>query len=187
MAHDILIVDDEADIRMLIAGVLKDEGYATREAGDSAEALAAIQARQPTLVILDIWLQGSKLDGLELLDRIKKAHPDLPVIIISGHGNIETAVAAIKRGAYDYIEKPFKADRLVLVVLRALEASKLQRENRELRERSVVSFEMIGNSAAINQLRTALDRVAPTNSRVLIRGAAGSGKELCAQIGRAHV
>jgi two-component system nitrogen regulation response regulator NtrX len=133
-------------------------------------------------VILDIWLQGSKLDGLDLLDRIKKAHPDLPVVIISGHGNIETAVAAIKRGAYDYIEKPFKADRLVLIATRALEASRLKRENRELRERSTYSFEMIGRSSSINQLRQAIDKVAPTNSRVLITGPSGSGKELAARV-----
>ena len=133
MASDILIVDDEADIRELISGILEDEGHGTRLAKDSDETLAAIEERRPSLVILYIWLQGSKLDGLELLDRIKRAHPDLAVVIISGHGNIETAVAAIKRGAYDYIEKPFKADRLVLIVARALEASKLNRENRELR------------------------------------------------------
>jgi two-component system, NtrC family, nitrogen regulation response regulator NtrX len=182
MASDILIVDDEADIREMVAGFLQDDGHRTRLARDSDEALKAIEERRPQLVILDIWLQGSRLDGLEVLNIAKKAHPDLPVIIISGHGNIETAVTAIKRGAYDYIEKPFKADRLLLVTMRALEASKLHREVRELRERSVVSFEMIGNSAAINQLRAALDRVAPTNSRVLIRGAAGSGKELCARV-----
>ena len=171
MASDILIVDDEADIREMVAGILQDDGHRTRLARDSDEALKAIEERRPQLVILDIWLQGSRLDGLEVLNIIKKAHPDLPVVIISGHGNIETAVTAIKRGAYDYIEKPFKADRLLLVTLRALEASKLQREVRELRERSVVSFEMIGKSTAINQLRASIERVAPTNSRVLIRGA----------------
>jgi len=182
MASDILIVDDEADIRELIGGILEDEGHSTRLAKDSDETLKAIEERRPSLVILDIWLQGSKLDGLELLDRIKKAHPDLPVIIISGHGNIETAVAAIKRGAYDYIEKPFKADRLVLITARALEASRLKRENRELRERSSYSFEMIGRSVAINQLRQAIDKVAPTNSRVLITGPSGCGKELAARV-----
>jgi two-component system, NtrC family, nitrogen regulation response regulator NtrX len=182
MASDILIVDDEADIREMIAGVLEDDGHRTRVARDSDEALKSIEERRPQLVVLDIWLQGSRLDGLEVLHVIKKAHPDLPVVIISGHGNIETAVTAIKRGAYDYIEKPFKADRLLLVTLRALEASKLQREVRELRERSVVSFEMMGHSTAINQLRAAIERVAPTNSRVLIRGSAGSGKELCARV-----
>ena len=182
MASDILVVDDEADIRELISGILEDEGHRTRTAKDSDETLAAIEERRPSLVILDIWLQGSKLDGLDLLDRIKKAHPDLPVVIISGHGNIETAVAAIKRGAYDYIEKPFKADRLVLIATRALEASRLKRENRELRERSTYSFEMIGRSSSINQLRQAIDKVAPTNSRVLITGPSGSGKELAARV-----
>jgi two-component system, NtrC family, nitrogen regulation response regulator NtrX len=182
MASDILIVDDEADIREMVAGILQDDGHRTRLARDSDEALKAVEERRPQLVILDIWLQGSRLDGLEVLNIIKKAHPDLPVVIISGHGNIETAVTAIKRGAYDYIEKPFKADRLILVTLRALEASKLQREVRELRERSVVSFDMIGKSPAMNQLRGSLERVAPTNSRVLIRGGAGSGKELVARV-----
>src|SRR5215469_5412701 len=182
MAADILIVDDEADIREMVAGFLQDDGHRTRLARDSDEALKAVEERRPQLIILDIWLQGSRLDGLEVLNIIKKTHPDLPVVIISGHGNIETAVTAIKRGAYDYIEKPFKADRLLLVTLRALEASKLQREVRELRERSVVSFDMIGKSPAMNQLRAALDRVAPTNSRVLIRGSAGSGKELVARV-----
>ncbi|HWM32237.1 MAG TPA: sigma-54 dependent transcriptional regulator [Methyloceanibacter sp.] len=182
MASDILIVDDEADIRELISGILEDEGHGTRMAKDSDETLKAIEDRRPSLVILDIWLQGSKLDGLELLDRVKKVHPDLPVIIISGHGNIETAVAAIKRGAYDYIEKPFKADRLMLITARALEASRLRRENRELRERSTYSSDMIGHSIAINQLRQAIDKVAPTNSRVLITGPSGCGKELAARV-----
>jgi len=182
MAADILIVDDEADIRDLIAGILEDEGHATRLARDSDEALRAIEERRPQLVILDIWLQGSRLDGLEVLTIIKKAYPELPVVIISGHGNIETAVTAIRRGAYDYIEKPFKADRLILVTLRALEASQLKREVRELRERSTVSVEMIGKSVAMNQLRGQVDRVAPTNSRILIRGASGTGKELAARM-----
>jgi two-component system nitrogen regulation response regulator NtrX len=182
MASDILIVDDEADIRELIGGILEDEGHATRLAKDSDQTLQLIEERRPSLVILDIWLQGSKLDGLELLDCVKKANPDLPVIIISGHGNIETAVAAIQRGAYDYIEKPFKVDRLVLITTRALEASRLRRENRELRERSTYSFEMIGRSAAMGQLRQAIERVAPTNSRVLITGPSGCGKELAARV-----
>lgn len=181
MAADILIVDDEPDIRELIAGILEDEGHSARRAKDSEEALRAVEERRPSLVVLDIWLQGSPIDGLEVLVRMKKLHPDLPVVIISGHGNIETAVAAIKRGAYDYVEKPFKADRLVLVTQRALEASKLRRENEELRARSTQSFEMIGKSAAINQLRQAIDRVAPTNSRVLITGPSGCGKELAAR------
>jgi len=182
MAADILIVDDEADIRDLISGILEDEGHRCRLARDSDEALTAIEARRPQLVILDIWLQGSRHDGLEVLSLIKKQHPELPVVIISGHGNIETAVTAIKRGAYDYIEKPFKADRLLLVTLRALERSQLRREVRELKERSIVSTEMIGKSSVINQLRGQLDRVAPTNSRILIRGASGAGKELAARV-----
>ena len=182
MAADILIVDDEADIRDVVSGILEDEGHRTRMARDSDEALRAIEERRPNLIILDIWLQGSRLDGLEVLSAVKRAHPDLPVVIISGHGNIETAVTAIKRGAYDYIEKPFKADRLILVTLRALEASQLKREVKQLRERSTISAEMIGKSAAINHLRSAIDRVAPTNSRILIRGASGSGKELAARV-----
>lgn len=182
MASDILIVDDEADIRELIAGILEDEGHGTRLAKDSDEALAAVELRRPSLVVLDIWLQGSRLDGLEVLDRIQEAHPEVPVVIISGHGNIETAVAAIQRGAYDYIEKPFKADRLVLIAQRALEASKLRRENRELRERSMQSSVMIGASSAIHHLRQAIEKVAPTNSRVMISGPHGSGKELAARV-----
>lgn len=182
MAADILVVDDETDIRDLIAGILEDEGHRTRLARDSDEALKAIEDRRPHLVILDIWLQGSRLDGLEVLSVMKRAYPDLPVVIISGHGNIETAVTAIKRGAYDYIEKPFKSDRLVLVTLRALEASQLKREVKELKERSVVSADMIGKSPAINQLRNQIDRVAPTNSRILIRGSSGTGKELAARV-----
>ena len=182
MASDILIVDDETDIRELISGILEDEGHDTRLAKDSTEALNEIEERRPSLIILDIWLQGSDLDGLELLDRIKKSHPELSIVIISGHGNIETAVAAIKRGAYDYIEKPFKADRLVLVTTRALEASALKRENRQLKERSTQSAEMIGKSSAMNHLRQAIDKVAPTNSRVLISGPSGSGKELVARV-----
>jgi two-component system nitrogen regulation response regulator NtrX len=182
MAADILIVDDEADIRELIGGILEDEGYEARLAADSDSALAAIADRKPSMVVLDIWLQGSRLDGLELLEVIKERHVDLPVVIISGHGNIETAVSAIKRGAYDYIEKPFKADRLVLVVGRALENSRLRRENEELRGRTGAESELIGNSAAMRQLRATLKKVAPTNSRVLIIGAMGSGKELTARV-----
>jgi two-component system, NtrC family, nitrogen regulation response regulator NtrX len=182
MASDILIVDDEADIRELVSGILEDEGYQTRLAKDSDEALAAVEERRPSLVILDIWLQGSKLDGLDVLARMKKQHPELQVVIISGHGNIETAVTAIKRGAYDYIEKPFKADRLVVVAARALETSRLRREIRELKERGPFSSELIGKSAAINALRHAIEKVAPTNSRVLISGPSGSGKELAARV-----
>ena len=181
MAYDILIVDDEADIRDLIAGILDDEGYKTRTAGDSDSALAAIQERRPSMVVLDIWLQGSRLDGLELLDAIKAQDPDLPVVIISGHGNVETAVSAIKRGAYDYIEKPFKADRLVLITERALEATSLKREIKQLRQRSGDAPELLGASSAMNNLRHMIERVAPTNSRVLIIGPSGAGKELTAR------
>ena len=182
MPSDILIVDDEADIRELIAGFMDDEGHETRVARDSDEAIQAIEDRRPSLVILDIWLQGSRHDGLEVLSIIKNQHPDMPIVIISGHGNIETAVTAIKRGAYDYIEKPFKADRLLLICERALEASKLRRENRELRERAHQSFEMVGKSTIMNTLRTSIEKVAPTNSRVMIKGPSGCGKELAARI-----
>lgn len=182
MATDILIVDDEADIRDLIAGVLDDEGYETRLASDSDTALAAIERRQPSLLVLDIWLQGSRLDGLQVLEEVKKHHPDLPVIIISGHGNVETAVSAIKMGAYDFIEKPFKSDRLLLIVQRALENAKLRRENTELRMKSGASAELIGKSAAIAQVRQVIERVAPTNSRVMISGAPGAGKEVVARL-----
>ncbi len=182
MAHDILIVDDESDNRILMSGVLADEEFETREAADSTSALAAIRSRRPSLVILDIWLQGSELDGIELLDVIKKEHPTVPVVMISGHGTIETAVAAIKKGAYDFIEKPFKADRLLLVVERAIEAARLRRENEELRLRVGAEAELIGQSSAINQLRQMVERVAPTGSRVLITGPAGAGKEVVARM-----
>jgi len=182
MAHDILIVDDEADIRMLIAGILNDEGMKTREAGNADQALAQLKARRPSLVILDIWLQGSRLDGLELLPELRKDHPDLPIVMISGHGTIETAVAAIKLGAYDFIEKPFKSDRLLLLVERAIEAARLKRENAELRLRAGGDFELIGKSPALNAVKQAIDRVAPTGSRVMITGPAGSGKEVVARL-----
>src|SRR3954469_23317856 len=182
MAHDILIVDDEADIRMLIASILRDEGYATREAADSEEALAAIHTRQPTLVILDIWLQNSQFDGIEILQRMHAEMPSVPVVMISGHGTIETAVEAIKIGAYDFIEKPFKADRLLLVVARAIEAAQLRRENAELKLRAGGELDLVGASSAINQLRQQIERVAPTGSRVLISGAPGSGKEVVGRL-----
>jgi two-component system nitrogen regulation response regulator NtrX len=182
MARDILIVDDEADIRMLIAGILRDEGHGTREAADSDAALEALATRRPGLVILDIWLQNSRLDGLEVLHSIKREHPTVPVVVISGHGTIETAVTAIKLGAYDFVEKPFKADRLNLVVERAIEAAMLRQENEELRVRAGPETELIGNSAPINQLRQAVGKVAPTGSRVLITGPAGAGKEVVARV-----
>ncbi|MDN2564660.1 sigma-54 dependent transcriptional regulator [Aquibium sp. A9E412] len=181
MASDILIVDDEEDIRELVAGILSDEGHETRTARDSDSALAAIADRVPRLVLLDIWLQGSTLDGLALLDRVKTLHPELPVVMISGHGTIETAVSAIRRGAYDFIEKPFKADRLILICERALETSKLRREVSDLRRRSGETFDLIGTSGPMSQLRQTIERVAPTNSRIMIMGPSGSGKELAAR------
>ncbi|KQK31781.1 AAA family ATPase [Bosea thiooxidans] len=181
MSADILVVDDEVDIRDLVAGLLEDEGYRTRKAGSADDALAAIAARRPNLVFLDIWLQGSRLDGLQVLELIKESHPDLAVVMISGHGNIETAVSAIKSGAYDFIEKPFKADRLVLVAERALEASRLRREVRELKTRSVQANRIVGRTTVVNQLRQTIERVAPTNARVLITGEPGCGKELAAR------
>jgi two-component system, NtrC family, nitrogen regulation response regulator NtrX len=181
MSSDILIVDDEADIRELVAGILQDEGHGTRTAKNSDEALAAITARRPSLVFLDIWLQGSKLDGLQLLASIKQEHTEVPVVMISGHGNIETAVSAIKLGAYDFIEKPFKADRLVLVANRSLETFRLKREVRELKQLAPQPTTLVGNSTAINQLRQTIEKVAPTNSRILIVGPSGAGKELAAR------
>jgi two-component system, NtrC family, nitrogen regulation response regulator NtrX len=181
MASDILVVDDEQDIRELVAGILEDEGHGTRMAGDADSALAAIRNRRPTLVFLDIWLQGSRLDGLELLAEIKTLHPELPVVMISGHGTIETAVSAIKSGAYDYIEKPFKADRLILVAERAMEASNLRKQVRDLQERSSDMPELLGQSPLMNQLRLTIERIAPTNSRIMIIGASGAGKELVAR------
>ncbi|MFQ5773179.1 MAG: sigma-54-dependent transcriptional regulator [Kiloniellaceae bacterium] len=181
MTCDILIVDDEADIRMLITGILRDEGYSTRDAADSDSTLEELATRRPSLVILDIWLQNSPLDGLQLLKVIKHEHHGVPVVVISGHGTIETAVAAIKLGAYDFIEKPFKADRLLLVIERAIEAAQLRLENEDLRLRAGPETELIGASAAINQLRQAIAKVAPTGSRVLITGPAGVGKEVAAR------
>ncbi|MCO5163505.1 MAG: sigma-54 dependent transcriptional regulator [Mesorhizobium sp.] len=181
MASDILIVDDEQDIRELVAGILDDEGHETRTAHDADSALAAISDRMPRLVFLDIWLQGSRLDGLALLDEIKTIYPELPVVMISGHGNIETAVSAIRRGAYDFIEKPFKADRLILIAERALETSNLRREVSEIKRRTGETFDLIGTSTAMNQLRQTIERVAPTNSRIMIIGPSGSGKEMVAR------
>jgi two-component system nitrogen regulation response regulator NtrX len=178
---DILVVDDEADIRELVSGLLEDEGHAVRVAANSHEALAAIRARKPSLALLDIWMQGGGLDGLELLDVIKELDPDLPVVMISGHGNIETAVSALQRGAYDFIEKPFKSDRLVVVIQRALEAASLKRENRRLRAQVHEPAGFIGRSAAAQALRSTIIKVAPANSRVLISGPPGSGKELVAR------
>ena len=178
MASDILIVDDEADIREGVSGILSDEGHNTRTAKNSDEALAAIEARRPQLIFLDIWMQGSRLDGMQLLEIVKQQHPNLPVVMISGHGNIETAVQAIRLGAYDFIEKPFKADRLVLVAERALETSRLRREVSQLRARAGATNRIVGRSTIMNQLRQVIERVAPANSRILVSGASGAGKEL---------
>ncbi len=186
MPHDILIVDDESDIRDAVAGVLEDEGYTCRQATDSDSALDAVSQRLPSLVILDIWLEGSRLDGLEILDHLIRHYPGMPVVMISGHGTIETAVAAIKNGAYDFIEKPFKSDRLLLVAERAIEAARLKRENAELRTRVGAQSELLGESQPITQLCAAVAKVAPTGSRVLITGPAGTGKEVVARMIHAH-
>lgn len=182
MALDILIVDDEKDIRNLVAGVLSDEGYECRTAGDSQSALNAMDERRPSLVLLDVWLHGSPMDGLEVLDAIKQREPELPVIIFSGHGNIDTAVSAISRGAMDFIEKPFEAERLLLLVARATETEQLRRQNAQLKEETPRWDEFTGSSAAINQVRATLKRIANTGSRLLISGPAGAGKEVAARL-----
>ena len=181
MFGDVLIVDDEKDIRDLVAGILEDEGYQARLAQDSDSALRAISTRCPSLVVLDIWLQGSRLDGLEVLNILRERHPHLPVIIISGHGNIDTAITAIRSGAYDYIEKPFKSDKLLLTVSRAIEMTRLQRENSELRRKAGVNFTLLGEAGVIQQLNTKIDKLAQSNSRVMIMGPPGSGKEAAAR------
>ena len=182
MAHDILIVDDEPDIRLLIDGILADEGYETRGAADSDGAIAAFRMRRPSLVILDVWLQGSRLDGLGLLELFQSEEPQVPVVMISGHGTIEMAVSAIQQGAYDFMEKPFQSDRLLLSVRRALEAAALARENAELRLRVGPEDRLTGDSSAISLVRAGVEKVAPTGSRVLIHGPAGSGKEVVARM-----
>jgi len=182
MAEEILIVDDEQYIRESLAGILGDEGYETRTAADSDAAMDAIALRRPGLVLLDIWLQGSHLDGLEILKVLKRDHPNVPVLMMSGHGTIETAVSAIKDGAYDFIEKPFQIDRLLVLIERAVEAARLRRENQELRLRAGTSEELIGRSATIRDIRQAVERVATANSRVLITGPAGAGKEVVARM-----
>ncbi|MDP6927627.1 MAG: sigma-54 dependent transcriptional regulator, partial [Rhodospirillales bacterium] len=182
MANDILIVDDESDIRMLVAGILEDEGFDTREAATSDDALAAVEARRPNLVLLDIWLQGCELDGLGILKAVKRNYPSLPVLMMSGHGTVEMAVTAIKDGAYDFIEKPFKAERLILLVERAIEAARLRRENEELRLRADTKPQMLGKSKLMRDLDQIVAKVASANSRVMIMGPAGSGKEVVARL-----
>ncbi|MEO1967883.1 MAG: sigma-54 dependent transcriptional regulator [Sphingomonadaceae bacterium] len=182
MALEILVVDDERDIRELVAGVLSDDGYECRTAGDSSSALDEIDRKRPSLVLLDVWLHGSPMDGLEVLDEIKSREPDLPVIIFSGHGNIDTAVSAVSRGAVDFIEKPFEAEKLLHLVARATETERLRRENTQLRTETPIGDEFTGNSTAINAVRATLKRVAGTGSRVLISGPAGAGKEVAARL-----
>lgn len=181
MLHDILIVDDEADIRSLVSGILEDEGYTTRVAADGPSGLEAIKARQPELIVLDVWLGDSERDGLKILDIIKRDHPYVPVIMISGHGTIETAVTAIKKGAYDFIEKPFQSARLLLVIQRALEAARLRKENASLKIKAGNQLDLIGFSSGIQAIRQTVERVGPTNSRILILGPSGVGKEVIAQ------
>jgi two-component system nitrogen regulation response regulator NtrX len=182
MAHDILIVDDERDICTLIAGILEDEGHTARRAHNSTEAIDAVRQRRPALIILDVWLQGSELDGLQILEVIRREDPPIPVVMISGHGTIDTAVSAIKTGAYDFIEKPFKADRLLLVVDRAIEADRLKRENATLRRRAGGEVSFVGSSADAANVRAQIERVAPTGSRVLVTGPSGVGKETIARL-----
>ena len=182
MAREILIVDDNKDIRTMVAAILGDEGYETRLAANDEDALAAVAERRPSLLILDIWLRGSQLDGLQILDRIKAEHEDLPVVMISGHGTIETAVQAVKMGAFDYIEKPLKIDRLLHVVQRALQAARLEQEIRDLRQIAGQESELVGASVSMAAVRSAVEKVAQTNSRVLISGPPGSGKEVVARL-----
>ncbi len=181
MFGDVLIVDDEVDICDLVAGVLEDEGYEVRVATDSDSALREITRRCPAMVLLDVWLQGSRLDGLEILNILRERYPSLPVVVISGHGNIDTAVAAIRAGAYDYIEKPFKSDKLLVTVSRAIEAARLQRENTELKRRTSVQFSLIGSASAMEQLTTKIEKLAQSNSRVMLIGPSGAGKEAAAR------
>ena len=182
MALEVLVVDDEADIRELVSGVLEDEGYAVRTAADSTTALEAIEERRPSLLLLDVWLQGSRLDGLQILQEVKRRDPNLPVLMISGHGNLDTAVAAVREGAIDFIEKPFEAERLDHLVARATETERLRRENETLRQQVGQDDQLHGTSVAINNVRATLKRVAPTGSRVLITGPAGVGKEIAARM-----
>ncbi len=182
MTGDILIVDDEADIREIIQGILEDEGYVIRQAANSQQAYKQVAERRPDLIILDIWLQNSEHDGLQILDNVKKDHPHLPIVMISGHGNIETAVSAIKQGAYDFIEKPFKSDRLLLLMARALEAASLKMENATLKQKAQGPSDLVGSAPAMAALRQVIERVAGSNSRILITGEAGTGKDIAARM-----
>jgi two-component system nitrogen regulation response regulator NtrX len=182
MALEVLVVDDEADIRDLVSGVLEDEGYSVRTAANSTQTLEAIEERRPSMVLLDVWLEGSRLDGIQLLQEIKRRDPTLPVLMISGHGNLDTAVAAVREGAIDFIEKPFEAERLLNLVDRATETERLRRENETLRQQVGHEDQLHGSSVAINSVRATLKRVAPTGSRVLISGPPGVGKEIAARM-----
>ncbi len=182
MALEVLVVDDEADIRELVSGVLEDEGYAVRAAADSTQTLDAMEERRPSMILLDVWLQGSRLDGLQLLQEIKRRDPTIPVLMISGHGNLDTAVAAVREGAVDFIEKPFETERLIYLVDRATETDRLRRENATLRQQVGQEDQLHGSSVAINTVRATLKRVAPTGSRVLISGPPGVGKEIAARM-----
>jgi len=182
MSFEILVVEDEDDIRSLIAGILSDDGYPVREANGSAQALSEFKSRKPSLVIMDVWLKGSDMDGIELMDVFKKTDPDIPIIIISGHGTVETAVSAIRKGAYDYIVKPFPSEKLLITAKRAMETVQLRQENADLKGRTVLEENLIGKSSVICQLRQKIERIAPTNSRVLISGPSGAGKELIARL-----
>lgn len=182
MSLDVLVIDDEADIRDLISDILKEEGFSPRTAGNSSLALKLISEKAPSAIILDIWLQGSELDGLGILELVKKRYPLMPVVVISGHGTIETAVTAIKMGAYDYLEKPFTHEKLIIVLKRACEVAKLKRENLDLRTRVIDKTELIGVSSSITKLKSDIDKVAPSSGRVMIHGEIGSGKELTARL-----
>ena len=186
MKYDILIVEDEDDIREMVAGILSDEGYEVRTVATSDEALVSVKSRKPSLIVLDVWLKGSSMDGIELLDSVKANYDNLPVIIISGHGTVETAVSAIRKGAYDYIVKPFKADKLLLTVSRALENAQLRQENEELKGKAPSDDRLVGDSPQVAQLRQRVAKIAATNSRVLITGPSGSGKELIARRLHSH-
>lgn len=182
MSLDVLIIDDESDIRELLSDTVKDEGFSARTAANSTEAFAAINEKVPAALILDIWLQGSDLDGLGILEIVKKRYPLLPVIVISGHGTIETAVTSIKMGAYDYLEKPFTHDKIIIMLRRACESAKLRKENYDLKSKVISKTEMIGTSSSISKLKSDIEKIAPTSGRILIQGDAGSGKELTARI-----
>lgn len=186
MGYDILVVDDEADIREVIKDLLEDEGYSVRTAADGPSAVEQINNRRPSLVILDIWLGDSRFDGMKVLDVLCRDHPNVPAIMMSGHGNIQTAVAAIKQGAYDFMEKPFKSDRLLLVIKRAIESARLKQQNQEMRSQIVTEDSLIGNSAFVSQMHQTIQKVGPTNSRVLITGPSGSGKEHIAKMLHEH-